>query len=434
MAKEVFMPKLSSTMETGTLLQWFKQEGEPVEVGEPLLEVMTDKINIEVEAYEEGILLKRYYDEDEEVPVNGIVGYIGEEGEQVPEEKPGAGNEPPAPESTPKAPVPEPAGQEIEAEKAGGVRATPAARKLSREHSVNLSLIQGSGAKGRIHAADVHAAVDGQQVRSTPLAKKEAEANNVDLSAVKGSGSYGKITRSDVAAPRAVEELQSEPLQGVRKVVAERMQKSANEVPHVTLHTEVDMEAAMELRTQLLPVIEKQTGQRLSVTELLMFVGSRALRKHPDVHASMTDGRITKQEAVHMGLAVATDRGLLVPVIRHTEAKGLAELAAETKQTAAAARNGTLPGKELSGSTFTISNLGMYAVDHFTPIINQPEAAILGVGRIQEKPVVKNGEITVGRMMAISLSFDHRIIDGAPAAAFLTDFKQMLEQPYQLFV
>ena len=433
MAKEVFMPKLSSTMETGTLLQWFKQEGDPVEVGEPLLEVMTDKINIEVEAYEEGVLLKRYYDEDEEVPVNGIVGYIGEEGEQVPEEKPGTEDKS-EPESLPETPAQTAAEQTVETEKEGGVRATPAARKLSRDSGVELSLVQGSGAKGRIHAADVHAAADKQHVRSTPLAEKEAQANNVDLSAVKGSGSYGKVTRSDVTSLPAEEKLESEPLQGVRKVVAERMQKSAGEVPHVTLHTEINMEAAMELRSQLLPVIEKQTGQRLSVTELLMFVGSRALQKHPDVHASITDNRITKQSSVHMGVAVATERGLLVPVIRDTETKGLAELVAETKQTAAAARNGTLPGRDLSGSTFTISNLGMYAVDHFTPIINQPEAAILGVGRMQDKPVVIDGEIKVRRMMAVSLSFDHRIIDGAPAAAFLTDFKQMLEQPYQLFV
>lgn len=446
MAKEIFMPKLSSTMQIGTLLQWLKEEGDSVEVGDPLFEIMTDKINIEVESYEEGILIKRYFGEDDEVPVNHVVGYIGETDEEVPDSPPGEADvdsteveetrqsnheEQSSNEETEEVTMPPKSGDKI--------RATPAARRASKEKGIVLDEVAGTGPKGRIHEADVNGYTNISD-KATPLAKKVAKAERVDLSSIQGSGSNGKIYRSDVDETLSKDdEVSPSPqkrkkLEGIRKIVANRMAESASTVPHVTLTSEIDMTEVISMRKQLLGNIEKKTGYRLSYTEVILKAVAHTLKQHPIVNSSLQGDEIIFHDVVNIGIAVAVENGLLVPVVKNADQKGLASLTEECKTLGKAARDNKLKPDFMSGGTFTISNLGMYAVDSFTPIINQPESAILGVGRINEKPVGINGSIELRPIMGLSLSFDHRIIDGAPAAAFLTDLKLVLEQPFELLV
>lgn len=446
MVKEVFMPKLSSTMEVGTLLQWFKDEGAPVETGEPLFEIMTDKINIEVESYEDGILLKKYYQADDEIPVNAVIGYVGEENEDVPDSPPQGGEsdagdaDESSEEKAESGKVATSGKETLAADEPGKVRATPAARRIARENDLTLETIQGSGPKGRIHAQDAEEAAAGDHLLATPLARKIAADKGVDLAQVQGSGARGKIEKADVLkAGQAAEETAASAaertkLKGLRKAVADKMLESAQSIPHVTLTSEVDMTKTEEMRKALLPVIEKQTGYRLSFTEIIMKTTAHVLENHPKVNASLVGDEIVWNENVNIGLAVAVENGLIVPSVKQANKKGLAALTENSKTLGLKARDNQLTPAEMTGSTFTISNLGMYAVDGFTPIINPPETAILGVGRIVEKPVVLDGEVQVRPMMVLSLSFDHRIIDGAPAAAFLTELKESLEDPYSLFV
>ncbi|HWO78200.1 MAG TPA: dihydrolipoamide acetyltransferase family protein [Bacillus sp. (in: firmicutes)] len=440
MAKEIFMPKLSSTMEVGTLLQWFKEEGDPVSMGEPLFEIMTDKINIEVESYEDGFLLKKYFQADDEIPVNQIIGYIGQKNEQVPDESPGISSGDSEGEKSSESKKECLANVAITTDK---VRATPAARRVSRENQIDLSLISGSGPNGRIQEKDVlqFLVQRDNDVKMTPLAKKIAKSNQVDPDQITGSGANGKIVKDDVTkvlASRGTDEQTASVLRkrltGMRKVIGERMQLSVNTAPHVTLTSEIDMSKAKELRLQLLSTIEKQVGYRLSYTEIIVKAVGLVLSRHPSVNASLIDDEIVYNDEVNIGLAVAVEDGLLVPVLKNINTKGLAAITREAKEIGILARQQKLHPNQMKGSTFTISNLGMYAIDAFTPIINLPETAILGVGRIQDKPVVVNQAIEIRPMMTISLSFDHRVIDGAPAAEFLTELKRVLEYPFELLV
>lgn len=447
MAAEILMPKLGATMETGTIVKWLKKEGDRVQAGEPLLEIMTDKITIEVEAAESGTLLKTYYGENDVVPVQQIIGYIGEPGETVPDvpARVSASQEHPAPSApSPEAALPSD-GREIAEESGGKIRATPAARAAARRLQVDLALIRGTGPRGRIQKEDVEAYRRNlpSQPKATPLARKIAERENIPLAGVPGSGVQGKILRADVEAVIAAQAAAPAPgasgmktrkVEGIRKIIGERMSQSAFTAPHVTLVTEIEMSAAVELREQLLPRVENKTGFRLSYTEIILKAVAVALTLHPMVNASLRDDHIVLHDQVHIGLAVAIPDGLVVPVVKDADRKGLAELTAECKTLARLARENKLKPDQLSGGTFTLSNLGMYAVDAFTPIINPPESAILGIGRIHEKPVGVNGSIVLRPMMTASLSFDHRVIDGAPAGAFLTELKQLLEQPFQLLL
>lgn len=404
MATAVFMPKLSMTMETGTVIQWFKQEGDPVREGDVLLEVLTDKINIEVESYSTGTLLKIYYGPDQVVPVNQVIGYVGEAGENVPDTPPAL--ESSANEEKAEAPDDQPTKEETQGSESSDqkIRATPVARRMARENGIDLGQVNGSGPNGRVQKVDIEQALSASSAKSVST---KAEA----VTSLPG---------------------QQVKVEGMRKVIAERMVASAYTAPHVTLSTEADMSQVIEVRSTLLPTIEKLTGHRLSYTEIIIKAVATALARHPKVNASLKDDVIQLHETINIGVAVAVTDGLLVPVIKQADQKGLAHLTTETKRLAGLARDGRLLPDDMRGGTFTISNLGMYAIDVFTPIINQPESAILGVGRIHEKPVGVNGQIALRPMMSLSLSFDHRVMDGAPAAAFLQEIKELLESPYHL--
>jgi pyruvate dehydrogenase E2 component (dihydrolipoamide acetyltransferase) len=440
MASAVLMPKLGATMQSGTIIRWCKQEGEAVLAGEPLVEIMTDKINMEIEADVSGHVLKTLFAPDDVVDVQVPIAYIGQIGEVV--------EETPAHQQTQLASGEQEAillGSQTDGGIGLKVRATPAARKLARVEGINLKFAQGSGPHGRIHVMDVKQYLNQLKAapRVTPLAQKIAHQENVDLSQISGSGVGGKIVRDDVlkSLPEKVVSGQYEDkpvrkikLEGIRKMVAQRMVQNAFSAPHVTLVSEVDMSKVMEIRQQLIPVIQKQTDLRLSLTEILIKITAYVLNKHPMVNASLVDDHIILNSHINIGMAVAINNGLMVPVIKDADQKGLQTLTTECKNITKQAREGKLKPDQVSSGTFTISNLGMYAVDAFTPIINSPETAILGVGRINEKPVGVDGKIELRPMMTLSLSFDHRVIDGAPAAAFLTELKETLEKPYVLMV
>ncbi len=442
MITEVILPKLGQTMEEGTIVEWLKQEGDAVSQGEPLFTVETDKAVLEVEATATGYLRHILVPAGQKMPVLTVVALItttADEGigEYQRAGEPEMGGQPAA---MPPATAAPPATRRI--------LASPRARKTAREKGVDLALVAGSGPDGRIVEKDVlaHAArmaappplpPEGKG-KATPLAAKAAQALGVDLGAVRGTGIGGRIVRADVEAaappPPATPAVESRPLAGLRRIIAERMAASHQATARVTLVTEADATALVEVREQLKGSVAEEWGFAPGYNDLLGLIVARALREFPFMNARLSqDGQsIERLSAINLGLAVDTDRGLLVPVVRNADQKGLRAFGTEFRALVERARAGRSLPDDLTGGTFTITNLGMYDVDAFTPIINLPEIAILGVGRIQPRPVVREGEIVVRQMWTLSLAFDHRVVDGAPAARFLQRIKQLIEQPYLL--
>ncbi|GAB3042285.1 dihydrolipoamide acetyltransferase family protein [Virgibacillus ainsalahensis] len=440
MATEVLMPKLGAQMEEGTVVSWLVDVGEEVEDGDPLVEIQTDKITMEIEAEVDGVLLKTLYDESAVVPVQKVIAYIGEEGENVKnlaeEDTQEEVTVDTKPEQTPAVSKGDTSVPSI-----NKIRRTPAARKLGEDQNVELSNIDGSGPLGRIHKKDVEAYLGSNSKKATPLAKKVAVDQGIEINDIQGTGSRGKVMKDDILA-----EIQEDtdsgidqegkriPYKGMRKVIGDRISESAYTSPHVTLLSEIDMTNVVELRKQLLPVIEETEGLRISFNDILIKATAFALKQHPGINIQLDGDEIVYNSSINIGMAVAVPEGLVVPVLRNADQKGLAAITKEAKGIGRKARDGKLSHEDMQGSTFTISNLGMYAVDGFTPIINSPNAAILGVGRIEKKPAVVDEQVIIRSMMNLSLSFDHRIVDGAPAAAFLTELKDVLENPYKLMV
>lgn len=411
MATEVIMPQLGLTMEEGTIGKWIKQEGDKVNVGEVLVEITTDKLSSEIESEVEGVLLKIVAQEGEDIPVKGVIAIIGEEGEKV--------DTPQAPKAA-EEPKAEEAPKSIEAPKSasvtetGRIKASPLAKKIALDLGVDLTKVTGTGPNGRIVQKDVLAA------EAQPAAQKSesapAQAKVVPASAPVAAQS-GDIVK---------------PLTNMRKVIAKRMQTSKNTAPHVTITTEVNVDKTIALRSKL---NAKNTDVRFSYTDILVKMAAVALRNYPKLNSSITEDSIILHDKVNVGVAVALDDGLIVPVVKDADRKGLKAITKETKDLISKARSNTLSPDEMAGATFTISNLGGYDIDGFTPVINLPEAAILGVGRIVKKPIVnENDEIVPASMMVLSLSFDHRVIDGAQAAEFLKAIKGYLEDPDNMYV
>ncbi len=440
MADQIKMPQLGLTMTEGTMGKWKKNIGDAIAVGDVLVEVMTDKITSEVEAPVAGILRVIAAKEGKTIPVQGLLAIIGSADEKIDEGSAGIGGQA---ATTPSTAAPA-------AKKAAAFSA--AARRLAEAKGIDIQTVPGSGPDGRIVAADVEkylatapqAIADGR-IKASPFAKKIAEELAVDLTAVIGTGPEGRIIEDDVrnaaakvsaftpnAAPAsakttaAVTATGGEPLSGMRKVIAERMTFSKHTAPHVTIMTEVNVNATVAFRTEL-NLRNKEI--RFTYTDILTKIVATALKKFTALNASLIDNKIVKHSEINVGVAVALDNGLMVPVLRNTDQCGLQEIHEKCKENAQKARSNQLSMDVLSGGTFTISNLGGYDVDGFTPIINQPESAILGVGRITKKPIVVNDEFVIASMMTLSLSFDHRVVDGAQAAQFLKCIKTYLEDP-----
>lgn len=429
---EIVMPKVGLTMTEGTLAQWHKREGDRVRKGEVLFTFESEKSTLEYESPADGVLSR----------------VLVRAGQTVPCLTPVAILEPLAPQSS------EGAVAHAEAEAPQRRPVSPRARWRAAALGVDLSQVQGTGPEGAIRERDVLRAAETRAVsrtlpavKATPLAQRLAESLGVDLSRVQGSGPEGKITREDVlraaearaaeapVAPKPVEEAQTfVPLSSVRRITAQRLSESARAAPHVTLFTEADATQLVAAREQ----ISAELGEKLSYNTLLIALCARALREHPMLNASWAgDAKlgVLVHAHVNIALAVDTERGLLTPVVHDADTKSLRTLHAEVSTLVQQAQAGTLSPDALRDATFTITNLGMYDVDGFTPIINPPQAAILGVGRIRERAVPQaDGRVVARAMLTLSLSFDHRVVDGAPAARFLQRVKQLIERPFALLV
>ena len=444
MPVEVILPKLSTTMDEGTIVRWLKDEGHEVESGEILFEVETDKAVMEVEAPATGVLAQILSPAGSTVPVAQVVAYITSPGERLGESP----LEPPASPAPQPAAVPERRSRDARQQRRAPT-ASPLARKLAQQHNIDLAAVKGSGAAGRIVERDVREAIDKakttqhepERFTASPVARRLAKELGVDLSAVSGTGPGGRIVLEDVQRaaerPAPVEQAitltggQAVPLSGVRRVIASRMAESARTAARVTLTTEVDASSLVSWRSAM--KAEQEVEPAPSYTDIVVFLVARALRENPRLNARLEGEAIRLLDPINIGLATHTEHGLLVPVVRDVDHKALWDIARESRRLVEKARAGKATPDELTGGTFTVTNLGMYEVDAFTPIINLPECAILGLGRIVAKPVVVQGRIAVGQMMALSLSFDHRLVDGAPAARFLQRVKQLIEEPVLAF-
>jgi pyruvate dehydrogenase E2 component (dihydrolipoamide acetyltransferase) len=475
MAVPIKMPQLGMTMTEAKVVQWLKREGEPVRKGEPVASIETDKLNAEVEASADGVLRRIVAHEGAVVPVTGLMAVVAapDEPESAVEAVAGGvSTVAPAPDAlttaatrrvaeqapggeAPALPAPH---RERGAGGEGELRASPIARRLAAELGVDLSRVVGSGPGGRIVEADVRAAAgtaeqapaaaDGY-VRASPLAKRLAREHGLDLHEVPGTGPEGRVIERDVLAflerreamaaptPAAALTLHRRatiPFEGARRLIAERMHQSLQQAAQLTLTTEADATALVELRSHLVPAAQVYGHRPPSYTDLLVAIVARVLRDHPLLNSSLVveQGRqeIACWQEINIGVAVALDppeRGLVVPVIRNADQKPLQAISEELGDLVARARAGRLTMDDLQGGTFTLTNLGQVEVDAFTPILNPPQAAILGIGRIARKPAVYQEQLAIRSLVTLSLTFDHRLVDGAPAGAFLRDVKHAIE-------
>jgi pyruvate dehydrogenase E2 component (dihydrolipoamide acetyltransferase) len=415
---DVLMPRLSDTMTEGVLSQWLKDEGAPVHRGDVLAEIETDKATMELEAYEEGVLERQLVAPGTTVPIGQPIAVIGDGTGTAsaraatavaapPVAAPGAERAPA--EAASAAPAePTPAARPTPAA-ATAVRTSPLARAMARDHGVDLATITGTGPGGRIVRADVESAIAAAAPAAQP-APTPAPAPSI-------------------AAAAGDEKI---PLSAVRRITARRLTESAA-APHFYLTSVVDAGRLLGFRAEINQRLAA-TGVKISVTDLLVRACAVTLRAHPQVNASWGGDHILHRANIHIGVAVALDDGLIVPVIRDADRKSIGEIASEAHALADRARAGKLTPDEFTGSTFTISNLGMYGIDHFTAVINPPEAAILAVGAATDEPVVRDGQVVAATTMKLTLSIDHRVLDGATAAAFERDLVQVLEEPLRIVV
>ncbi|MEA4854302.1 MAG: dihydrolipoamide acetyltransferase family protein [Christensenella sp.] len=422
---EVFMPKAGMDMEEGRLIRWLKEVGDHVELDEPIMEIETDKITMEAESPGTGILLAKLVPEDTVVPVLQVIGYIGEPGEKVPEQ---AEAKPQESAPAPKEEATREAAPSAQAAAFGGedVIATPYAKTLAKEKGVDLAAVIPSGRHGEIKGADVL----GAAVKATPLAARMADDMGIDLARISGSGYAGKIVKEDVLANCAPQkEAQEElcvPLKGARKVIADRMSRSHTECPTVTQHMKIDVTRLLALRREL----NENRESKISVNDFILKVVALAVSESPLARTVIRGDMLVTKPETNIGFAVGMDEGLLVPVIKNADMLTLSEISRQAKDMAARARTNAIKPDEMSGGTFTVSNMGMFDVYAFTPIINQPESGILGVSAIEDQVYVKeDGGIGVKKMLMISLTYDHRIMDGVGAAKLQLRIKGLMENP-----
>ncbi|MFW5489024.1 MAG: 2-oxo acid dehydrogenase subunit E2 [Desulfovibrio sp.] len=472
MAHHATMPKWGLTMKEGKLTRWLKNEGDNVQAGEALFEVETDKITNAVESPATGVLFQIVVPEGDTVPVKTVVAVIAEPGETPERFEGGAASEASAPQAS-AASAAKP-GANSDAKAAAKVNpnapASPAARKLARELGVDLATVAGTGPKGRITEKDVQAAADsGPAVNATQSAIDFARKKGVDLADVQGTGEDGKITKADIlramnpnyaatsaakpqacapktsaqpaspapssqpaakpAAPAGPAAGSTIPMDGIRKLIADNMMASLHNAAQLTVFVEIDATEMVALRKKLLARNSRNPDYRLSYNDIISYAVCRALGRHPLLNSTLVDDTIQLHEQVNLGVAVSLDGGLIVPNVKGAEKLSLEQMAVAVRDVAGRARKGGLNMDEISGGTFTISNVSMLGVDGFTPILNPPETGILGVGRVVEKPAVHDGEICIRQMMTLSLTFDHRVADGAPAMTFLRTLADYLEDP-----
>jgi pyruvate dehydrogenase E2 component (dihydrolipoamide acetyltransferase) len=425
MAEIIRMPKLSDTMTEGVVAEWHKKVGDEVESGELLAEIETDKATMEFESFQDGILLHIGVEKGSTAPVDSVLCVLGEKGEDISELLASAAADvqaqPAAPASAP-APAPAPVAAAASAPPAAPVPSpAPAPAPVSAAVAPAPAPVMANG-----------------RVKASPLAKRLAEERGLNLGLIPGSGEGGRIIRRDVeafvgggsSAATAVERFTEVGVSQMRKTIARRLAESKFTAPHFYLSLTIDMDAAMAARK----AINDRGPHKVSFNDMVVKAVAMALKNHPAVNSSWLEDRIRYNEHVHIGVAVAVEDGLLVPVVRHANVKSFGEIGAEVRQFAQKAKDKKLQPSDWEGNTFTISNLGMFGIDEFTAIINPPDACILAVGGIQAVPVVRDGAVVPGHTMKVTLSCDHRVVDGATGAAFLNEVKQNLENPVLMLV
>jgi pyruvate dehydrogenase E2 component (dihydrolipoamide acetyltransferase) len=436
MATKVIMPKLSPTMEEGQISRWLKKEGDKVSMGEPLAEIDTDKATMEMQALANGVLRKIIINEGQSAPLGQLIAVIGEPNEDIAsllseapavaapakQEPPKQEQEKPAEQSAPQpqakaaaaaaAPAPSPVdnGQPRAASAdSGRLIVSPLAARMAAEAGIDLRSLQGSGPGGRIIKRDIEAAIS--QPKPEPGYPRPVPV--------------GQVPQIGASAYR------DEPATEIRKVIARRLVTSLGPVPHFFLTTEIEMDRAAEMRRGINAL---DPDLKISINDVIIKVAAAALIQHPEVNASFQEKFVRYYERADIGVAVAIEDGLITPVVRAADQKSLSEIAAEVRELAERARSRRLKPEEYTGATFSISNLGMFGIDEFTAVINPPEGAILAVGAMSAKPVVRDNEIVIRQMMRVTMSCDHRVIDGATGAKFLQTFKKILENPLYLVV
>jgi len=432
MATKVIMPKLSPTMEEGQISRWLKKEGDKVSMGEPLAEIDTDKATMEMQALANGVLRKIIINEGQSAPLGQLIAIIAEPNEDIAslmaeapaaapakQEQPKQEQEKPAEQPAPQpqvraaaasaAPAPRAVDNGQPGTDSGRMIVSPLAARMAAEAGIDLRSLQGSGPSGRIIKRDIEAAIS--QPKAEPSFPRVVQA--------------GQIPQIGASAYR------DEPASEIRKTIAKRLVTSLGPVPHFFLTTEIEMDRAAEMRRGINAL---DPDLKISINDVIIKVAAAALVQHPEVNASFQEKFVRYYERADIGVAVAIEDGLITPVVRAADQKSLSQIAAEVRELAERARSRRLKPEEYTGATFSISNLGMFGIDEFTAVINPPEGAILAVGAMSAKPVVRDNELVIRQMMRVTMSCDHRVIDGATGAKFLQTFKKILENPLYLVV
>jgi len=429
MAIKIEMPKLSDTMEEGVIAKWNISEGDKIEAGDVIAEVETDKATMEVEAFDPGTVLKILVDEGDAVPLGGIMAIVGDEGEDIKDllkEAEGANGD---------------SSSDDKSDKASSDKEKKKESSDKKEFDPILEGVDSGNGKEKVSDQSD----DDGRIKASPLARKMAEDKGIKLSAVDGSGPEGRIIKRDIENYKpaeakkegavqmpsfASEEDEEIKISQMRKAIARRLSESKFNNPHFYETIDIDMERAIDARVALNEI----SDVKISFNDIVVKASAMALRKHPEINSSWLGDTIRKHGDVNVAVAVAIDEGLMTPVLNHTDKKTLQQISAETRELAGLARDRKLQPEQMEGSTFTISNLGMFGIEEFTAIINPPNACILAVGAIRDVPVVKNGEIVPGKRMKVTLSSDHRIVDGAKAAQFLNTLRTMIENPLAMML
>src|SRR6056297_1640215 len=429
MAIKIEMPKLSDTMEEGVIAKWNISEGDKIEAGDVIAEVETDKATMEVEAFDPGTVLKILVDEGDAVPLGGIMAIVGDEGEDIKDllkEAEGANGD---------------SSSDDKSDKASSDKEKKKESSDKKEFDPILEGVDSGNGKEKVSDQPD----DDGRIKASPLARKMAEDKGIELSRVDGSGPNGRIIKADIenykekaqpaaatASTQSFESLESKEVKvsQMRKTIARRLSESKFSNPHFYETIDIDMKAAIAARKSM----NDANDVKISFNDIVVKACSIALTRHQAVNSSWHGDVIKEHGDVHVAVAVAIDEGLMTPVIRHSDKKGLLQISSETRELAGLARERKLQPEQMEGSTFTISNLGMFGIEEFTAIINPPNACILAVGAIRDVPVVKNGEVVPGKRMKVTLSSDHRVVDGAKAAEFLNTLQKLLENPLAMLL
>ena len=435
MAEVILMPRLSDTMTEGVIAAWHKNVGDPVKKGDLLAEVETDKATMDLESYKDGTVLYIGTEKGGKLQVNDLMAIIGNQGENIDDlvKQHKGGN---APAAAPK----EEAAPKENKEPGGEATADKEVKAPSSAAPTQTGQPEGVSSKGE---QTTSATEEGGRIKASPLAKKVANEKGIDIAQVPGSGDNGRIVKADIdnykpsagsaskaTAPQGQVSFEDIPVSQMRKTIAKRLSESKFTAPEFYLTMSIDMDAAVAARSR----INEAAKVKISFNDIVLKAVAIALKQHPKVNSSWMGDKIRVNHHVNIGVAVAVDEGLLVPVVRFADTKSLSQISAEVKESAQKAKDKKLQPADWEGSTFTISNLGMFGIDEFTAIINPPDACILAVSAIQQLPVVKDGQVVPGNIMKVTLTCDHRVVDGATGAAFLQTLKALLEEPLRMLV